>query len=173
MKGFPKRIATEKDLHHCLSMVQNGELEAVDLAGAIDAIEQREYVALPILEISEDRKTVVVAECNLLESGVKVKNSTNTSISAVDELPDSGETLSAIEGGEPLAKGAKILSDGTEEPADQDSAMQEAKRVSVSLTRAISEGEQVLRVLSPVSPYETMGTTKEQVMAIKEVLKAL
>ena len=80
MKGFPKKIATGNDLYNCLSLVQAGELPANELSAAIEAVEERQYIAVPIVEISEDRKTVVINPCAEVAAGVKVKNNYTTTI---------------------------------------------------------------------------------------------
>lgn len=182
MKGFPKKISTGQDLHHCLAMVQTGELEAQDLLQAIDAIERREYIEMPILDVSDDRKTVTVIECDMLRSGAKVRNGASTSISAVAlNTGDIGALTGgtdALTGGKVLTKGVQALGlEGAVEPDGGDAAEEvtgepETRRMSVTLTRAIPEGERTLCVLSPVSPYDAIDMTKDQVAAIKEVLKA-
>lgn len=183
MRGFPKRISTEADFLNCLAMVQQGDLLAEDLTREIAAVEQREYVSMPIVEISDDRKTVVVADNELIVAGKKIRNNSSTSISAVVEVDEAAFDEDGVsEEGSALRRSARTLLTGdaetvdSEEPesGDSDAGIQEeTKLVSVTLTRAIPEDSKILQVVSPVNPYDAIGTTKEKLMAMKEVLSSL
>jgi hypothetical protein len=145
MKGFPKILGTGADLLNCLAMVQTGALPKEELEQAISAIEEREYITIPIFEASNGRKTIVVMDCGELGQGVEVENTTATTIAAV-ERPD----------------------------PDPDAAPSDAPvYATVTLSKALAADRAVLRVKSPVSPYEALGMAKSDVSAVKEVLKQL
>lgn len=175
MKGFPKKIATGNDLYNCLSLVQAGELPANELSAAIEAVEERQYIAVPVVEISEDRKTVVINPCAEVAAGVKVKNNYTTTIKEAQRA-HAEVVLSAFK---QIAEGAfdklgdlfdKIGVDlGSLLPNIGGGNAEEL--MIVSLSRAMEEGEKVLKVLSDVSPFEVLGISADEVKSIKGVLK--
>lgn len=174
MKGFPKKIATGNDLYNCLSLVQAGELPANELSAAIEAVEERQYIAVPIVEISEDRKTVVINPCAEVAAGVKVKNNYTTTIKEAQRA-HAEAVLSAFK---QIAEGAfdklgdlfdKIGGGNAEEL--EEGAEKAEELMIVSLSRAMEEGEKVLKVLSDVSPFEVLGISADEVKSIKGVLK--
>lgn len=175
MKGFPKKIATGNDLYNCLSLVQAGELPANELSAAIEAVEERQYIAVPIVEISEDRKTVVINPCAEVAAGVKVKNNYTTTIKEAQRA-HAEAVLSAFK---QIAEGAfdklgdlfdKIGVDLGSLLPDIGGGNAEELMI-VSLSRAMEEGEKVLKVLSDVSPFEVLGISADKVKSIKGVLK--
>lgn len=175
MKGFPKKIATGNDLYNCLSLVQAGELPANELSAAIEAVEERQYIAVPIVEISEDRKTVVINPCAEVAAGVKVKNNYTTTIKEAQRA-HAEAVLSAFK---QIAEGAfdklgdlfdKIGVDLGSLLPDIGGGNAEELMI-VSLSRAMEEGEKVLKVLSDVSPFEVLGIYADEVKSIKGVLK--
>lgn len=175
MKGFPKKIATGNDLYNCLSLVQAGELPANELSAAIEAVEERQYIAVPIVEISEDRKTVVINPCAEVAAGVKVKNNYTTTIKEAQRA-HAEAVLSAFK---QIAEGAfdklgdlfdKIGVDLGSLLPDIGGGNAEELMI-VSLSRAMEEGEKVLKVLSDVSPFEVLGISADEVKSIKGVLK--
>ena len=175
MKGFPKKIATGNDLYNCLSLVQAGELPANELSAAIEAVEDRLYIAVPIVEIRVDRKTVVINPCAEVAAGVKVKNNYTTTIKEAQRA-HAEVVLSAFK---QIAEGAfdklgdlfdKIGVDlGSLLPNIGGGNAEEL--MIVSLSRAMEEGEKVLKVLSDVSPFEVLGISADEVKSIKGVLK--
>lgn len=175
MKGFPKKIATGNDLYNCLSLVQAGELPANELSAAIEAVEERQYIAVPIVEISEDRKTVVINPCAEVAAGVKVKNNYTTTIKEAQRAPAEA-VLSAFK---QIAEGAfdKLGDLFDNIGVDLGSLLPDIgggnaeELMIVSLSRAMEEGEKVLKVLSDVSPFEVLGISADEVKSIKGVLK--
>lgn len=175
MKGFPKKIATGNDLYNCLSLVQAGELPANELSAAIEAVEERQYIAVPIVEISEDRKTVVINPCAEVAAGVKVKNNYTTTIKEAQRA-HAEAVLSAFK---QIAEGAfdKLADLFDKIGVDLGSLLPDIgggnaeELMIVSLSRAMEEGEKVLKVLSDVSPFEVLGISADEVKSIKGVLK--
>ncbi|UZT82152.1 hypothetical protein [Caproicibacterium sp. BJN0003] len=146
MKGFPKTIGTGQDLFNCLAMVQAGELAAVDLKNAIEAIEAQAYIPCPIGSISEDRKTVTINYCPEAQASQAINTAT------------SGCTVSAVE--------HKKVSGGTEDAGSETGPNQ----TIVTLSTALGVGETVLKIPAPTSPYAALGITQEQIDSIKVVL---
>lgn len=185
MKGFPKKIATGNDLYNCLSLVQAGEIPAKELSAAIEAVEERQYIAVPVVEISEDRKTVVINPCAEVAAGVKVKNNYTTTIkeaqrahaeailSAFKQIAEStfdklGDLFDRI--GLDLDKLIPNIESGTS-AEQEETAGGNQELMILTLSRALEEGENVLKVLSDVSPFETLGISADEVKSIKGVLK--
>lgn len=185
MKGFPKKIATGNDLYNCLSLVQAGEIPASDLSAAIEAVEERQYIAVPVVEISEDRKTVVINPCAEVAAGAKVKNTYTTTIKEAQKA-NAEAVLSAFK---QIAEEAfdklgdlfdkigidldVLIPDKSAENSDtsESGAEQNKELMIVTLSRAMGEGEKVLKVLSDVSPFEVLGISADEVKSIKGVLK--
>lgn len=185
MKGFPKKIATGNDLYNCLSLVQAGEIPASELSTAIEAVEERQYITVPVVEISEDRKTVVINPCAEVAAGVKIKNTYTTTIKeaqkanteavlsafkqiaeeAFDKLGDLFDKI-GIDLDTLIPSGNAENSDTSESGTEQNKEL-----MIVTLSRAMSEGETVLKVLSDVSPFEVLGISADEVKSIKGVLK--
>jgi len=184
MRGFPKKIATGADLYNCLSLVQAGELTASDLNDAIAAVEEREYITVPVLEVSADRKTVIINPCAEAAEDVKIKNNYSTTIS--EARKDKAERVRAVF--EEIASGvASALGDiftalgfdisslfpdtgEGDETAEADSG-QNSELMIVTLSRALKEGENAIRILSDKSPYDVLGITSDEIKSIKGVLK--
>lgn len=183
MKGFPKKIATGNDLYNCLSLVQAGALPADKLSDAINAIEERQYITVPILQISEDRKTIVINPCSEAVSGTKVKNNYTTTIKEAQQqkaeavlkafekiAQGATETLGNIFGKLGIDIGSLIsgiggaAADSTDEPETEELTI-------LTLSRAMAEGENALKILSDKSPFEMLGISQDEIKSIKGVLK--
>lgn len=199
MKGFPKKIATGADLYNCLSLVQAGEIPASELSAAIAAVEAREYITVPVLEISEDRKTVVINPCAEAVEGVKIKNDFTTTIKEakqaqagsvrqafdkitegasgkLEELLPSVETGSVLEkAGSTTNKSGAVLGEAAsgslKGEVTSSTEQDDAELMIVTLSRAMQEGESALKILADTSPYDVLGISAEEVQSIKGVLK--
>jgi hypothetical protein len=189
MKGFPKTMATNADLLNCLALVQAGELHAADLTAAVAAIEEREYITIPILEMSTDRKTVIVADCAELAAGVAIENTPNaTATATINAVQRAAATLAPVSGGKvtngtvttpvtelPISDGKSTLDAGTAPVSEPETAAPEAAQIRATLTlsKALPTGATTMRVKALRNPFEELGTTREKITAIKEVLKQL
>lgn len=185
MKGFPKKIATGNDLYNCLSLVQAGELPASELTAAIEAVEERQYITVPILEISEDRKTAVIHPCAEAASGARVKNNYTTTIkdaqhqkaeavlAAFKQIAE-GTTDALDDIFNKLGFDIGTLIPGLGESAEEQEAeagQQETELMIVTLSRAVEEGEKALKILADTSPFEALGISSDEIKSIKGVLK--
>ncbi len=143
MRGFPKKIATGEDLYNCLSMVQSGEIPANALTEAIEQVEQRKYISIPILELSEDRKTVVISRCAEAVVDVQVKGGEDMKIDAIQTVESSNSSASMME---------------------------EDETTTITLSKALPVGETFLRIASPHDPFVALGITETELNNIKGVL---
>lgn len=183
MKGFPKKIATGGDLYNCLSLVQAGELPANELTAAIEAVEGRQYIEVPVVEISDDRKTVVVRPCTEVAAGAKVKNTYSTTISEAQQQ----KAEAVLQAFQKIAEGAastldgifdklgidisSLIPGGSDSDTDTTEEQNNNELTIVTLSRAMQDGENVLKILSDVSPFEALGITQDEIKSIKGVLK--
>ena len=156
-------------MYNCLGMVQAGELKADDLSSAIGKIEERKYISIPILGISEDRKTVVIADCQEATAGAKIQNADGAKISAVEALTGAiAEALGNIGG----LLGAVINTGGLFGKDDDGKTEEgEAKHTTVVLSKALKEGEEFLKILAARNPFEAIGISEAEIENIKGVLK--
>ena len=143
MRGFPKKVATGQDLLNCLALVQAGELTANDLAEAIQQIEERKYITVPILSLSADRKTVKTMQCAEAISGARIKNHTATTITAAETADD--ET-------EPTAGGVEAT-----------------KITTIVLSKPLPEAATEIKIAAR-DPFAEIGTTETLINSIKGVL---
>ncbi len=142
MKGFPKAIKTGQDFFNCLALMQAGQLSAAALREAITAVERRAYIACPLMSVSEDRKTVTVCYCSEAQAGAVTGNGTNNKIVTVEHVAGEGGGM------------------GGDTP---DTSV-------ITLSKALAVGETALCVPAPVSPFDEMGLTEEQLNSMKVVL---
>lgn len=74
MKGFPKVIKTRSDLVNTYKLVKKGSLEKEDWLAAVEKLENQNWITCPVIELSEDRKTVTIMFCAEVAEGQKIKN---------------------------------------------------------------------------------------------------
>ena len=173
MRGYPKRIATGEDLYNCLAMVQAGEFPAADLSDTIAAIEERKFTTVPIVSLSEDRKTAVINACSDAAKGAKIDATTATTISAVKTdtgtVIETGMAKLAFSGLKAELAGKTLLA--TDVPQDTQPAEETPALTEVTLSRALPQGATVLKIATEVSPFERLGITEDGFNSIKGVLK--
>lgn len=74
MKGFPKVIKTKPDLVNTFKLVQKKKLKKEDWLAAVEKLENQNWIMCPVIELSEDRKTVKIMFCAEVAAGQKIKN---------------------------------------------------------------------------------------------------
>ena len=74
MKGFPKVIKTKSDLVNTFKLVQKKKLKKEDWLAAVEKLENQNWIMCPVIELSEDRKTVKIMFCAEVAAGQKIKN---------------------------------------------------------------------------------------------------
>lgn len=145
MKGFPKVLKTAQDVKNCSALVTAGELAAADLLEAIEAIENQNFITCPIVDLSEDRKTVTIMYCNEAAAGAKATaGGVTATIQTVEHL-----------NGEPDEEG-KV----------------EKEKTTITLSRAIAAGSASLKIHNTPSVYDTLDITEDELNQIKEGLAA-
>ena len=143
MKGFPKVLKTAQDVKNCKDMVDAGQLQAADLLGEIEAIENQSIIC-PIRELSEDKKTVTVTYCNEAAAGAKVTaGGVTATIQSVEHID-----------GEPDGSGKA-----------------EKEKTKITLSRTIAAGSEAIKITNTPSVYDTLGMTEEELEAIKADLQ--
>lgn len=145
MKGFPKVLKTAQDVKNCSALVTAGELAAADLLEAIGALENQNFITCPIVELSEDRKTVTVLYCSEAAAGEKATaGGVTATIQAVEHI-----------NGEPDEEG-KV----------------EREKTAITLSRAIAAGSVSLKIHNTPSIYDALDITEDEVDQIKAELAA-
>lgn len=145
MKGFPKVLKTAQDVKNCRTLVAAGELEAADLLEAISVIENQNFITCPVVDLSEDRKTVTVMYCSEAAAEGKVTaGGVTATIQTVEHL-----------NGEPDEEG-KV----------------EKEKTAITLSRAIAAGSASLKIHNTPSVYEALDITEDEMNQIKEELAA-
>lgn len=74
MKGLPKVIKTKSDLVNTFKLVQKKRLKKEDWLAAVEKLENQNWIMCPVIELSEDRKTVKIMFCAEVAAGQKIKN---------------------------------------------------------------------------------------------------
>lgn len=144
MRGLPKVLKTAQDVRNCKAMVDAGQLQATELKEMIEALENQNFIACPIRELSEDKKTVTVTYCNEAVAGAKVTaGGVTATIQSVEHID-----------GEP---------DGT--------GKTKKEKTKITLSRAIADGSDVIKIKSDSSVYDALGMDAEELEAIKADLQ--
>lgn len=179
MRGYPKHIATGADLYNCLALVQAGDLSAIALSESLAAIEEQQYITVPILSMSEDRKTVAIRSCLDATEGAEIKSSTATTIKAATTahaMPPlaAATTEDTAQSGALKANVGKLSGEvaaAKEQTENTDPDMEEAAVTEITLTRALPKDATTIKIAAAQSPYERLGMTKDDFNSIKGVLK--
>lgn len=178
MRGYPKHIGTGEDLYHCLAMVQAGELPAAALSDTLTAIEEQQYITVPILSMSEDRKTVVVYASPEATEGAEVQNTAATTIKTAATAPTMA--LLAKAATEDVAQSGALKTGVTQlsgevavdaQAEDTGPDMEEAAVTEITLSRALPKDATTIKIAAAQSPFERLGVTEDDFNSIKGVLK--
>ena len=78
MVGFPKVIKTKQDLVNTFKLVKRGKLKKADWLAAVEKLEKQNWIECPVLEKSEDRRTVTLMFCNEVSAGDKIRAGSST-----------------------------------------------------------------------------------------------
>ena len=146
MKGFPKVIKTRSDLVNTYKLVKKGSLEKEDWLAAVEKLENQNWITCPVIELSEDRKTVTIMFCAEVAEGQKIKNG------AVYPTVASVET-------------AEVDKD-TNEPVEAAAEGTESTDI-LTLSKALNMGTTEIGIPAAVTYYDRLGITKEEVEAMK------
>ena len=151
MKGFPKVIKTKSDLVNTFKLVKRGRLEKEDWL-AVEKLENQNWIMCPVIELSEDRKTVTIMYCAEVEEGQKIKNGavypTVQGIKIVHINKDTGEEQTAAEN---LETGQN----------------NDIVHTVLSISKALNMGSTEIGIPAEVTFYDRLGITEEEVEAMK------
>lgn len=147
MKGFPKAIKTKSDLVNTHKLVLKGRLDKEDWLAAVEKLENQNWIACPVIELSEDRKTVTIMFCNEAAAEQKVKNgSVYPTINAVETV-----TLEQTE----------------EEIAENKTPI---VHTVLTLSKALLTGTTTVFIPAAVTYYDRLGITEAEVEEMKGAL---
>lgn len=149
MKGFPKVIKTKSDLVNTFKLVQKKRLKKEDWLAAVEKLENQNWIMCPVVELSEDRKTVKIMFCAEVAAGQKIKNG------AVYPTVQAVETV-------------EVEKDTTE--AENATTGNTISFTVLTLSKAVNIGTVTIGIPAAVTFYDRMGITEEEVEEMKGAL---
>lgn len=159
MKGFPKVIKTRSDLVNTHKLVMRGSLKKEDWLAAVEKLENQNWITCPVMELSEDRKTVTVMYCAEVAEGQKIKNGavypTVAAIKTVEVDKDTNEPVEAVAEGQEAA---------TDPAVGQNTNI---TYTILTLSKALNLGTTDIGIPAAVTYYDRLGITEEEVEAMK------
>lgn len=163
MKGFPKVIKTRSDLVNTHKLVKRGRLKKEDWLAAVEKLENQNWITCPVMELSEDRKTVTIMFCAEVEEGQKIKNGavypTVAAIETVEVDKDTKEPVKAVTEGQEAT---------TEESTDPAAGQNNNITYTIlTLSKALNLGTTEIGIPAAVTYYDRLGITEEEVEAMK------
>ena len=147
MVGFPKNIKTKADLVNTYKLVLKGKLKKEDWLAAVEKLEGQNWIACPVLSMSEDRKTVTLNFCNEAAEGQKILNGSIT------------PTINSI---------STEVEEQTEE--EKAAGKTEVKHTVLTLSRALLVGTVEIGIPAAVTYYDRLGITEAEVEEMKGAL---
>lgn len=168
MIGFPKTIKTKADLVNTHKLVKLGRLEKGDWMAAVAALENQNWIMCPVVEMSLDRKTVTVMQCAEAAEGQKVKNGSVFPTILTVKTVEVDKTTTEDENAE---NGAQRAEEGADNNAAQAAGQgQTVTHTILTLSKALLKDTAEIGIQAPVTFYERLGITEEEVEALKEEL---
>lgn len=151
MKGFPKVIKTKSDLVNTFKLVQKKRLKKEDWLAAVEKLENQNWIMCPVIELSEDRKTVKIMFCAEVAAGQKIKNgAVYPTVQDVETVEVEKDT--ATEGNTAAGQGNTIYF------------------TVLTLSKAVNIGTVSIGIPAAVTFYDRMGITEEEVEEMKGAL---
>lgn len=168
MIGFPKVIKTKADLLNTHKLAKRGRLKKEDWLAAVTALENQNWMMCPVVEMSEDRKTVTLMQCAEAATGQKVKNgSAFPTISAVQTVEVDKNTTEEENAG----NGAQEAAEGANNNAAQAAGQgQKVTHTILTLSKALLKDTKEIGIQAATTFYDRLGITPEEVEALKEEL---
>lgn len=165
MKGFPKVIKTRSDLVNTHKLVKRGRLKKEDWLAAVEKLENQNWITCPVMELSEDRKTVTIMFCAEVAEGQRIKNGavypTVTAIETVEVDKDTNAPVEAV------TEGQEAVTEGT---GNTDPAVGQNNTVThtiLTLSKALNLGTTEIGIPAAVTYYDRLGITEEEVEVMK------
>ena len=171
MKGFPKVIKTKSDLVNTFKLVQKKRLKKEDWLAAVEKLENQNWIMCPVIELSEDRKTVKIMFCAEVAAGQKIKNGavypTVQDVETVEVEKDTTEAENAA------TEGQEAATEGQEAATEGNTAAGQGNTISftvLTLSKAVNIGTVSIGIPAAVTFYDRMGITEEEVEEMKGAL---
>lgn len=160
MKGFPKVIKTKSDLVNTFKLVQKKKLKKEDWLAAVEKLENQNWIMCPVIELSEDRKTVKIMFCAEVAAGQKIKNgAVYPTVQAVETVEVEKDTTEAENA---ATEGQEAATEG--EAAGQNNT---TTFTVLTLSKAVNIGTVTIGIPAAVTFYDRMGITEEEVEEMK------
>lgn len=164
MKGFPKVIKTKSDLVNTFKLVQKKRLKNEDWLAAVEKLENQNWIMCPVIELSEDRKTVKIMFCAEVAAGQKIKNgAVYPTVQAVETVEVEKDTTEA----------ENAATEGQEAATEDTTAAGQNNTISftvLTLSKAVNIGTVTIGIPAAVTFYDRMGITEEEVEEMKGAL---
>lgn len=164
MKGFPKVIKTKSDLVNTFKLVQKKRLKKEDWLAAVEKLENQNWIMCPVIELSEDRKTVKIMFCAEVAAGQKIKNgAVYPTVQAVETVEVEKDTTEA----------ENAATEGQEAATEDTTAAGQNNTISftvLTLSKAVNIGTVSIGIPAAVTFYDRMGITEEEVEEMKGAL---
>ncbi len=162
MVGFPKVIKTKADLKNTFKLVKKGRLKKEDWLAAVEKLENQNFIFCPILEKTEDRKTVTLMFVNEVKEGDKVKAGNLTAtVQSVEHIE-----IESTAAGRTDTQG-ETAAEAQEAETGKDANSNQTKHTIITLSRAIAADLRTLGVPAQTTFYDRLGITEEEVEAMK------
>lgn len=164
MNGFPKVIKTKSDLVNTYKLVQKGKLKKEDWLAAVEKLENQNWIMCPVMELSEDRKTVTIMYCAEVAAGQKIMNgAVYPTVQAVETVEVDKDTTGT----------ENTAAEGQEAATEDATAAGQNNTVTytvLSLSKAVIIGTETIGIPAAVTFYDRMGITEEEVEEMKGAL---
>lgn len=157
MKGFPKVIKTKSDLVNTFKLVQKKKLNKEDWLAAVEKLENQNWIMCPVIELSEDRKTVKIMFCAEVAAGQKIKNGA---------VYHTVQTVETVEVEKDTTGAENAATEGTT-AAGQNNTI---SFTVLTLSKAVNIGTVTIGIPAVVTFYDRMGITEEEVEEMKGAL---
>lgn len=153
MVGFPKVIKTKADLVNTYKLVKKGRLKKEDWLAAVEKLENQNFIFCPILEKTEDRKSVTLMFVNEVTEGDKVKaGNVTATVKTVEHI----EVEKAAEADQEAAADAETTTNNNQ-----------TKHTILTLSKAIAADAATIGIPAEVTFYDRLGITEEEVEQMK------
>ena len=171
MKGFPKVIKTKSDLVNTFKLVQKKRLKKEDWLAAVEKLENQNWIMCPVIELSEDRKTVKIMFCAEVAAGQKIKNgAVYPTVQAVETVEVEKDTTEAENA---ATEGQEAATEGQEAATEDTTAAGQNNTISftvLTLSKAVNIGTVTIGIPAAVTFYDRIGITEEEVEEMKGAL---
>lgn len=148
MVGFPKVIKRKADLINTHKLVLKGRLKKEDWLAAVAKLEAQNYITCPIIEKSEDLKTLTLMFVNEVAEGAKVICGNLT------------RTVNAVENVELELTEEEVAANKTP-----------TTHTILTLSGAVASGATEVSIPAAVTFYDRLGITEEEVEELKGALE--